>query len=164
VIASVRSLAPGPIRCLLSSFLNPPPMPTNNRPTSIAEVISTRTCPPELDRTSAWRDSPDSTVSASEALEDALTPASMTVPSVLSRSDDGTALLTADPLKVESKIPGATDDETSRERSSSPTESCARTRSPVMPPNSSLLRYEFSNVRVSLTAQHRLSPPRNHAQ
>ncbi|CEO58852.1 Putative Vesicle-mediated transporter Vid24 [Penicillium brasilianum] len=125
------------------------PTPSNNRPTSIAEVISTRTCPPELNRASAWRDSPDSTVSASEALEDALTPSSVTAPSVLSRSDDGSALLASDPLKVESKIAGATDDETTtRERSSSPTELCARSRSSVMPPNSSLLRYEFSNVRL----------------
>lgn len=130
------------------------PTPSDNRPTSIAEVISTRTCPPELDRVSAWRDSPDSTITASEAIEDALTPASATAPSVLSRSDDGSALLASDPLKVESKMPGATDDETTRERSSSPTELCARSRSPVMPPNSSLLRYEFSNVRVSLTAQY----------
>lgn len=164
MIAFVRSLAPGSIRCLLSSFLDPPPMPTNNHPTSIAEVISTRTCPPELDRISAWRDSPASTVSASEALEDALTPTSMMAPSVLSRSDDGTALLASDPLKVESKIPGATDDETTRERSSSPTESCARTRSPVMPANSSLLRYEFSNVRVSLYGPTSALPATQHAQ
>lgn len=130
------------------------PTPSDNHPTSIAEVISTRTCPPELDRVSAWRDSPDSTGSASDTLDDALSPASAIAPSVLSRTDDGTALLATDPLKVESKMPSAEDD-TPPGRSTSPTDTFNRSLSSVTPPNSSLLRYEFSNVRVRAARSHR---------
>lgn len=138
-------------QCLLSSFLNPnsPSMPTpsDNQPTSIAEVISTRTCPPELDRDPAWRDSPDSAGSTSDTIDDVLSPGSAIAPSVLSRSDDGSALLATDPLKVESKIP-VVDDDIAPGRSTSPAVSSDRTQSAVSPPTSSLLRYEFSNVRV----------------
>lgn len=123
------------------------PTPSDNQPTSIAEVISTRTCPPEVDRVPAWRDSPDSAGSASDTIDDVLSPESAIAPSVLSRSDDGSVLLASDPLKVESKMPGA-DEDTAPGRSASPTEPCDRTQSAVTPPNSSLLRYEFSNVRV----------------
>jgi hypothetical protein len=109
-------------------------------------VISARTCPPELDRISARRDSPDSTLS-SDTIDNVLTPESIAAPSVLSRSDDGSSLLATDPLKVERNM--SADDETGPGRSSSPTESsCARGQSSVTPANSSLLRYEFSNVRV----------------
>ena len=122
------------------------PTPSDNQPTSIAEVISTRTCPPEVDRSPAW-DSP--VIDSVDTVEDALSPASAVAPSVLSRSDDGTALLASDPLRVERKMTSA-DDDTRPARSSSPTELCDRSHSPITPPNSSLLRYEFSNVRVGL--------------
>ncbi|KAJ5578074.1 uncharacterized protein N7459_007038 [Penicillium hispanicum] len=122
------------------------PTPSDNQPTSIAEVIA-RTCPPEIDRLSAWRDSPDPSDSASDVPDDAFSPASAIAPSVLSRSDDGSALLATDPLKVERKMADAEDD-TGPARSSSPTESTARSQLPVTPPSSSLLRYEFSNVRL----------------
>ncbi|KAJ5247206.1 hypothetical protein N7468_002189 [Penicillium chermesinum] len=102
------------------------PTPSDNQPNSIAEVISTRTCPPELDRPAH-----------------VLSPESATAPSVLSRSDDGTGLMATDP--VERKM--AVDEDTGPARSSSPTDSCARGRYPVTRPNSSL-RYEFSNVRL----------------
>ncbi|KAJ5832675.1 hypothetical protein N7474_000986 [Penicillium riverlandense] len=125
------------------------PTPSNNQPTappSIAPVISARTCPPELDRISARRDSPDSTLS-SDTIDNVLSPESIAAPSVLSRSDDGSSLLATDPLKVDRKM--SADDETGPGRSSSPTESsCARGQSSVTPANSSLLRYEFSNVRL----------------
>lgn len=124
-------------------------MPTpSDQPTSVAEVISTRTCPPEVDRISAWRDSPESVGTAGDAIEDALSPASATAPSVQSRSDDGTTLLATDPLRVERKMTTA-EEEAGPGRASSPADSCPRSQSPVTPPNSSLLRYEFSNVRVS---------------
>lgn len=124
-------------------------MPTpSDQPTSIAEVISTRTCPPDVDRISAWRDSPGAVDTAGDVLEDALSPASATAPSVQSRSDDGTVLLANDPLRVERKMT-ADEDAAARGSSSSLEESCPRGQSSVTPPNSSLLRYEFSNVRVS---------------
>ncbi|KAJ5180651.1 hypothetical protein N7492_003861 [Penicillium capsulatum] len=122
-------------------------MPTpSDQPTSIAEVISTRTCPPDVDRISAWTDSPDAVDSAGDDLEDALSPASAIAPSVQSRSDDGTTLLATDPLRVERKM---TDEDVAASGSSvSSGEPCARSQSSVTPPNSSLLRYEFSNVRL----------------
>ena len=134
------------------------PTPSDNQPPappSITEVISARTCPPELDRISARRDSPDSTLS-SDTIDNVLSPESIAAPSVLSRSDDGSSLLATDSLKVERKM--SADDETGR--SSSPTESssCARGQSSVTPANSSLLRYEFSNVRVC-TRPTRPPPP-----
>lgn len=137
-------------RCSLFYFLDLPPMPTpsDNQPNSIAEVISTRTCPPEVDRVPGWRDSPDPSGSASDTIDDVLSPESAIAPSVLSRSDDGSSLLASDSLKVESKMPGAIEDTAAPGRSVSPTDACDRTQSNVTPPNSSLLRYEFSNVRV----------------
>lgn len=125
------------------------PTPSDNHPTSIAEVISTRTCPPEVDRISAWEDE-SVELDTGDVLDDVLSPASATAPSVQSRSDDGTTLLATDPLRVERKM--APDEDTRHPRSTSPVESCSRSQSPVTPPNSSLLRYEFSNVRVSVTA------------
>lgn len=128
------------------------PTPSDRRQNSIAEVISTRTCPPELDRLSDWRDSPEPTISPGEIVDDPLTPASALAPA-LGRSEDGSALLASDPLRVESKISGTPDAETAaRERSSSPWDRGAGSQSPVIPSNSSLLRYEFSNVRVSCAA------------
>ncbi|KAJ5553572.1 uncharacterized protein N7503_006332 [Penicillium pulvis] len=121
------------------------PTPSDNHPTSIAEVISTRTCPPEADRISAWEDA-SVELDTRDVLEDVLSPASATAPSVQSRSDDGTALLATDPLRVERKM--APEEDTRPPRSTSPMESCSRSQSPVTPPNSSLLRYEFSNVRL----------------
>ncbi|KAJ5127182.1 hypothetical protein N7448_007961 [Penicillium atrosanguineum] len=123
------------------------PTPSVNHSTSIAEVISTRTCPPDADRVSTWTDSPDSPGSVSDGIDDVLSPNSAIAPSVLSRSDDGTVLLASDPLKVERKMPGV-DEESTPGRSSSPEETCERSQSTVAPPNSSLMRYEFSNVRL----------------
>ncbi|KAJ5082664.1 hypothetical protein N7532_011707 [Penicillium argentinense] len=124
------------------------PTPSDNQPTSIAEVISTRTCPPDLDRISAWRDSPDSTGSASDALEDILSPSGATAPTVLSRTDEGSALLAPETLKVEQKLSARTDLDIERDRSVSPTDPRARDSSSPAMPTSSLMRYEFSNVRL----------------
>lgn len=125
------------------------PTPSNNQAPSIAEVISTRTCPPDLDRIPSWDHSPDAVDTTDALEEDVLSPA--IPPSVLSRSDDGTSLLATDPLRVERKM-ASPDEETGPPRSTSPTDSCARLQSQsqslVAPSNSSLLRYEFSNVRV----------------
>lgn len=133
------------------------PTPSNSQPNSIAEVISTRTCPPEVDRVPAWRDSPDPAGSGSDTIDDALSPESTIAPSVLSRSDDGSSLLASEPLKVESKMPGTIED-TATGRSVSPTDACDRTQSSVTPPNSSLMRYEFSNVRVRNNSSTGIAP------
>lgn len=138
-------------RCPPFSSLDSSPMPTpsDNQPTSIAEVISTRTCPPDPDRISAWRNSPDSTGSAGDALDDILSPSSGSTPFVLSRSDDGgSSLLAPEALKVEQKLAAGTDLDMGRERSVSPTDPCDRGRSSPVMPTPSLMRYEFSNVRV----------------
>ncbi|KAJ5682253.1 hypothetical protein N7462_005418 [Penicillium macrosclerotiorum] len=95
------------------------PTPSNSQPTSIAEVISTRTCPPEVDRVPAWRASPDSTDTNEPIEEDALSPTA-TTSSVLNRADDGSALLASDPLKVERKMTASTDEDVARARSTSP--------------------------------------------
>ncbi|KAJ5224620.1 uncharacterized protein N7469_008123 [Penicillium citrinum] len=124
------------------------PTPSNNQPTSIAEVVSTRTCPPDLDRISAWRDFPEPTGSLSDPLDELLSPPSGTAPEVLSRSDDGNALLAPEALKVEQKLAAGTDLDLDRDRSVSPTESCSHGRSSPVMPTPSLMRYEFSNVRL----------------
>lgn len=142
-------------RCQPPSSLDSSPMPTpsNNHPTSITEVIPTRTCPPDLDRISAWRDSPDSTGSPSDVLgdHDIPSPPGGTAPSVLSRTDDGSVLLAPETLKVEQKLAAGTDLDIGRDRSVSPTDTCDRGRSSPVMPTPSLMRYEFSNVRVRNT-------------
>jgi len=118
-------------------------MPTPSDNASIAEAISSRTCP-EPDRIAAWRDSP---VPTSEPV-DIISPDSSIAPSVLSRSDDGTTVLA--PSKAE-KLTPVVDDEPDPIRATSPAEStCVRSQSPTVPQSSSsLLNWEFSNVRVS---------------
>ncbi|KAJ5724597.1 hypothetical protein N7493_006325 [Penicillium malachiteum] len=123
------------------------PTPSDTQPTSIAEVISTRTCPPEVDRVSTW-DLSSEIIEATHALEEeVISPASVNPPSVLSRSDDGTALLATDPVRMEKKM-ATSDEEAGPPRSTSPTDSCTHVESSVTPSNSALLRYEFSNVRL----------------
>lgn len=131
------------------------PTPSNN---SIAAAIAARTtCPPEPERISAWRDSPD-TVSNSDSL-DALSPEIPIAPSMLSRSDDGS---TPEPMKSEGKPTGVEEDDPVR--ATSPAEStCLRSQSPTAPPGSSLLNWEFSNVRVSIDQPYRwIMPPSDH--
>ncbi|KAJ5902154.1 hypothetical protein N7495_002682 [Penicillium taxi] len=122
------------------------PTPSNNPASSIAEVISTRSCPPETGL-SARIGSPDNIELNGNGSDDVLTPASAIAPTVMSRSEDGTALLVNYPPKVEGHI-ARVDDDAGPARSGSPTDSCVRSESPVMPLKPSLLRYEFSNVRL----------------
>ncbi|KAJ5793971.1 hypothetical protein N7457_000570 [Penicillium paradoxum] len=113
------------------------PTPSN----SIAAIAARTTCPPEPDRMPTWQDSPDA---ESNSDLDRLSPGIAIAPSVLSRSDDGS---TPEPLKVEGKLAGVEEDESVR--AASPTEStCTRSHSPATPPGSSLLNWEFSNVRL----------------
>lgn len=116
------------------------PTPSN----SIPEAIARTTCPPEPDRMPTWRDSPD--IESNSDLLDRLSPEIAIAPSVLSRSDDGTS---HEPMKVEGKQLAVEEDEPVR--ATSPTEStCTRGQSPAATPGSSLLNWEFSNVRVSI--------------
>lgn len=112
------------------------PTPSDNAP---IEAISTRVCP-EADRIASWRD-PES----SEPI-DLMSPENFTEPSVLSHPNNGTAL----PTKAE-KLNPVVDDESDAIRATSPPEStCIRSQSPTVPQSrSSLLNWEFSNVRVS---------------
>ncbi|KAJ5852296.1 uncharacterized protein N7529_011681 [Penicillium soppii] len=119
-------------------------MPTPSDNSSIAEAISTRTCP-EPDRIAAWRDS-----SVPSQPVDIISPDSSITPSIepsiLSRSGDGTVLA---PTKAD-KLTPVVDDESDPIRATSPAEStCIRSPSPTVPQSSSsLLNWEFSNVRL----------------
>ncbi|KAJ5135205.1 uncharacterized protein N7515_004483 [Penicillium bovifimosum] len=111
---------------------------------SIAEAIAARTtCPPEPDRTPTWRDTPDS-ASNGDPLE-GLSPEIPIAPSVPSRSDTGG---TPEPLKVEGKVTSVEEDEPVR--ATSPAEStCPSNQSLETSSGSSLLSWEFSNVRLT---------------
>jgi hypothetical protein len=111
---------------------------------SIAEAIAARTtCPPEPDRTPTWRDTPDS-ASNGDPLEGLSHEISIAT-SIPSRSDTGD---TPEPLKAEGKMTGVEEDEPVR--ATSPAEStCTRSQSLETTSGSSLLSWEFSNVRVS---------------
>lgn len=144
-------------RCSQFPSLDPPSMPTPSangpQPTAlpeIAEPISTRTCPPEVDRIAAWRESPDSTSSGSNSLDYA--PSPVVCPNVLGLAQprNGSVPLATKPLKAK-KIARAVEDAAPgrSSSSSSPAEtSCAPSQPPTVPANSSLFNYEFSNVRV----------------
>ncbi|KAB8220236.1 vacuolar import and degradation protein [Aspergillus novoparasiticus] len=138
------------------------PTPSDNTPslnaTSIAEEISTRTtCPPEIERLSSWRDSPESTVAESDAPDNALSPTIASAQSVLTRSDDAITRTNPDALKA-SAVPGASaksmgkSDEDAAAGSLSPAgespRSSNQSSSVTTPSTSALLSYEFSNIRL----------------
>jgi hypothetical protein len=113
------------------------PTPSDNTP---IEAISTR-CP-EPDRIAAWRDTDPSDPIDVPSPENSIEPA------LLSRADDEAGLA---PTKSE-KLTPIVDDEPDAIRATSPPEStCIRSQSPtVSQSSSSLLNWEFSNVRVSI--------------
>ncbi|PLB43802.1 vacuolar import and degradation protein [Aspergillus steynii IBT 23096] len=130
------------------------PTPSDNTPrldaTSILDDISARTtCPPELERPSLWRESPESSPTAEgETPDNALSRAIASAQSALIRSDDAIAHTVSDPLNT----PGAPmkdsakpDDEPVAGRLS-PTGD--QSRSTNTPSSASLLSYEFSNIRL----------------
>ncbi|KAE8158235.1 vacuolar import and degradation protein [Aspergillus tamarii] len=138
------------------------PTPSDNTPslnaTSIAEEISTRTtCPPEIERLSSWRDSPESTVAESDAPDNALSPTITSAQSVLTRSDDAIPRSNPDALKA-SAVPGASaksmeksDEDAAAGRLSPAGESprsSNQSSSVTTPSTSALLNYEFSNIRL----------------
>ncbi|KAF7589619.1 hypothetical protein BBP40_004033 [Aspergillus hancockii] len=138
------------------------PTPSDNTPrlnaTSIAEDISTRTtCPPEIERLSSWRESPESTTAESDAPENALSAAIASAQSALTPSDDAITLSNTDALKA-SAVPGVpaksmerSDDDAAAGRLSPAGESprSSNQPSPVTTPSTgALLSYEFSNIRL----------------
>ncbi|KAB8257676.1 vacuolar import and degradation protein [Aspergillus pseudonomiae] len=139
------------------------PTPSDNTPslnaTSISEEISTRTtCPPEIERLSSWRDSPESTVAEGDAPDNALSPTIASAQSVLTRSDD-VAITRSNPdaLKA-SAVPGTSaksmeksDEDAAAGRLSpagEPPRSSNQPSSVTTPSTSALLSYEFSNIRL----------------
>ncbi|KAJ5561447.1 hypothetical protein N7535_004086 [Penicillium sp. DV-2018c] len=117
-------------------------MPTPSDP--IAEAIAARTtCPPEPDRIPTWRDTPDSATNG-DPLE-GLPHEIPIAPSAPSRSDTGG---TPEPLKAEGKMTGVEEEEPVR--ATSPAESaCPPNQSLETTSGSSLLSWEFSNVRLT---------------
>ncbi|KAK1150132.1 hypothetical protein N8T08_000031 [Aspergillus melleus] len=138
------------------------PTPSDNTPrldaTSILDEISARTtCPPELERSSLWRDSPESSSTAeSDTPDNALSRAIASAQSALIRSDDAIAQTVSDPLNT----PGAPMKDATKPEDEpvvgrlSPTgdqsSRSANTSSPPVatPSSASLLSYEFSNIRL----------------
>lgn len=138
------------------------PTPSDNTPrldaTSILDEISARTtCPPELERSSLWRDSPESSSTAeSDTPDNALSRVIASAQSALIRSDDAIAQTVSDPLNT----PGAPmkdatkpEDEPVVGRLSPTGDQSSRSANTPSPPvatpsSASLLSYEFSNIRL----------------
>ena len=123
------------------------PPPSENQVTRIAEVITASICPPEVGRTSAWRGWGDSAASPIEAIEGTQLPTSATLTSVLGLPDHDNVGLASVPLRIERRMTADARNDTTREISRSRADPCACRQLPMTPSNS-LLRYEFSNVRV----------------
>ncbi|KAH8425963.1 GID4/VID24 family protein [Aspergillus melleus] len=138
------------------------PTPSDNTPrldaTSILDEISARTtCPPELERSSLWRDSPESSpTTESDTPDNALSRVIASAQSALIRSDDAIAQTVSDPLNT----PGAPmkdankpEDEPVVGRLSPTGDQSSRSANTPSPPvatpsSASLLSYEFSNIRL----------------
>lgn len=148
------------------------PTPSDNTPqlstTSIPDDISAHTtCPPEVERLSAWRDSSETSARAEHnAIDNAPSPVNATAHPVLMRSDDATSqATTTDPMRVESGAPGPSsmgpmakpDEDSAVGRLSPPADPSRSSHQPssvtTSPSTASLLSYEFSNVRVRSTAE-----------
>ncbi|PYH99379.1 vacuolar import and degradation protein [Aspergillus ellipticus CBS 707.79] len=140
------------------------PTPSDNTPplnaSSIAEEISARsTCPPEVERLSSWRDSRESstTIAEGDAPDSTFSPTIASTQTALTPSDDAVAPSNADPLRGEpvSDAPmkgvARPEDEPAAGRLS-PAAEPSRSSSPSAPVTSpsatSLLSYEFSNIRL----------------
>lgn len=142
------------------------PTPSDNTPqlstTSLADDISSHTtCPPEVERLPARRDSRDPSASAERdaIVDNAPSPTHTTAHSTLMRSEDAAA---ADPMRVDLgtgasgscsiKVATKPDEEPAVGRLSPAGEPSCSSQQPSSVANSpsiaSLLSYEFSNVRV----------------
>ncbi|KAA8652027.1 hypothetical protein EYZ11_009495 [Aspergillus tanneri] len=136
------------------------PTPSDNTPrldaTSIVDELSARTtCPPELERSSSWRGSPDSSTAEGDVSDNALSQAIASAQSELVRSDDdAVGQSISDPLGsvgTPMKATSKAADEPTVGRLSPTADSSRTSNSPPpvgAPSTSSLLSYEFSNIRL----------------
>ncbi|OOG00996.1 hypothetical protein ASPCADRAFT_202848 [Aspergillus carbonarius ITEM 5010] len=141
------------------------PTPSDNTPlltaSSIVEEISARsTCPPEVERLSSLRDSRESstTIAESDAPDSTFSPTVASTQTALTPSDDAIASSNADLVRGESvtSVPrkgvGIPEDEPAARRRLSPAAepscSVAPSSSVPSPSATSLLSYEFSNIRL----------------
>lgn len=127
---------------------------------SITEDISTHTtCPPEVERLSSWRDSPEPSATESDVPDNASSPSIRSAHTLLTAQPDGTINQSntdvsgvASGHSAPKKGMMGSDDELALGRLSPArgTASSAKPSSTVASPSTaSLLSYEFSNVRVS---------------
>lgn len=136
------------------------PTPSDSTPrlnaASVIEDLSARaTCPPEPERLASWREELDSPA----LIERDSTPDNVPSPDVASpqpvpmRSDNATSRGDSEPLKVEMETSASpssmsrSDEEPSMGRVS-PTRRTANSAATVPPSSSTLLSYEFSNIRL----------------
>jgi hypothetical protein len=127
---------------------------------SITEDISTHTtCPPEVERLSSWRDSPEPSATESDVPDNASSPSIRSAHTLLTAQPDGTINQSntdvsgvASGHSAPQKGTMGSDDELALGRLS-PTRGTASSAKPLStvasPSTASLLSYEFSNVRVS---------------
>ncbi|KAF9890283.1 hypothetical protein FE257_006197 [Aspergillus nanangensis] len=142
------------------------PTPSDNTPrlntTSFAEEISARsTCPPETERLSSWRDSAESSPAENDGPDQALPSTIAPAQSVLTRSDDPIDHPNIDSLREKTEAVASTKSSTTRSDDDPITGRLSPAGVPLCPPNSSnpsppvatpsttsLLSYEFSNIRL----------------
>ncbi|KAK9598062.1 hypothetical protein V6Z90_002610 [Aspergillus fumigatus] len=126
---------------------------------SITEDISTHTtCPPEVERLSSWRDSPEPSATESDVPDNASSPSIRSAHTLLTAQPDGT--INQSNTDVSGVASGHTAPEKGTMRSDdevalgrlSPTRGTASSAKPTStvasPSTASLLSYEFSNVRL----------------
>lgn len=125
---------------------------------SVPDEFSRTTCPPEVERLSTWRDSPGvPPADESDSPDNPLSPDSANIHAMLTQSNDGIAHSNSDP-KGASTEPNTSihnmtkpDEEAVVGRlspSGEPLRSPRQSSSVTTPSTTSLLSYEFSNVRV----------------
>ncbi|KAL5689905.1 hypothetical protein EMGR_008322 [Emarellia grisea] len=149
------------IRLSLSGTSMPTPS-DNTSPLNVASItedISTHTtCPPEVERLSSWRDSPEPSATESDVPDNASSPSIRSAHTLLTAQPDGT--INQSNTDVSGVASGHTAPEKGTMRSDdevalgrlSPTRGTASSAKPTStvasPSTASLLSYEFSNVRL----------------
>lgn len=133
-----------------TTHLSPPAVPD--------DFAARTTCPPEVESLSEWSHSPDlSPADDCDAPDNSFSPVTDNPHAVLTRSNDGLALSTSDPVKVHAaslssigNVPKHDEDTAAGGLSPSgePLRPPRQSPSLTSPSTTSLLSYEFSNVRV----------------
>ncbi|GES59010.1 hypothetical protein ATETN484_0003023200 [Aspergillus terreus] len=134
------------------------PTPSDNTPrlnaASFAEELSSRsTCPPELERLPSWRDSPDASNAESDAPDRALSPPLLSAQSMIGRSDTDPVREKPEPIAPPKSTTRSDDEPPVGRLSPAGDSACSRRSSNPSPPvttpsATSLLSYEFSNIRL----------------